>query len=185
MGEYAIRKEDNEKIKIGICESMFYIRYEDRNKVNQLPGSIDPQKEINLFWRLPFPGEDYIKIGEYREHNRGALIYKLDEKGRAIYYADPEHAEDPGTLQLIHIESGLMINAKCYHGEKLPTGSEDMKPFWNGKGYAYELAFVKNTKKAVLPIIRCRFCENMWRLTWDIILPHIHDAELKERLSKY
>ena len=33
MGEYAIRKSDNDCIKIGTCEDMYYLRYEDQDKV--------------------------------------------------------------------------------------------------------------------------------------------------------
>jgi hypothetical protein len=33
MGEYATRKSDNEYIKIGTCESMYYLRFDDINQV--------------------------------------------------------------------------------------------------------------------------------------------------------
>ena len=39
MGEYAIRKSDGESIKIGTCEDMYYLRYEDRFKVTPEEGS--------------------------------------------------------------------------------------------------------------------------------------------------
>ena len=69
MGEYAIRKSDNQEIKIGTCEYMYYIRYEDRNKVSPLPNNTDCSKELNLIWRLPFPSEDHIQIGNYEPFN--------------------------------------------------------------------------------------------------------------------
>ena len=66
MGEYAYRKSDNQYIKIGTCENMYYIRYEDRFKVRPDEGySLDCSKELNLIWRLPFPSEDHIQIGNY------------------------------------------------------------------------------------------------------------------------
>jgi len=65
MGEYAYRKEDNAHIKIGTCESMYYIRYEDRNKVKKDEFSLDCSKETGLYWRLPFTDEDGIKPGDY------------------------------------------------------------------------------------------------------------------------
>ena len=39
MGEYAIRKSDNDCIKIGTCEDMYYLRYEDQDKVTPDSGS--------------------------------------------------------------------------------------------------------------------------------------------------
>ena len=66
MGEYAIRKSDGESIKIGTCESMYYLRYEDRFKVTPEEGS-----GFGYYWRLPFPDEDCIRPGEYDSCFRG------------------------------------------------------------------------------------------------------------------
>ena len=66
MGEYAIRKSDGESIKIGTCEDMYYLRYEDRCKVTPEEGS-----GFGYRWRLPFPDEDCIRPGEYGSGFRG------------------------------------------------------------------------------------------------------------------
>lgn len=60
MGEYAIRKSDRESIKIGTCEDMYYLRYEDQDKV--IP---DECSEFGYRWRIPFPDEDHILPGDY------------------------------------------------------------------------------------------------------------------------
>lgn len=65
MGEYAFRKSDGEYIKIGTCENMYYIRYEDRFKVTPEENSLDCSVELDLIWRLPFPEEDSLLPGEY------------------------------------------------------------------------------------------------------------------------
>lgn len=182
MGEYAVRKSDNVEIKIGMCESMYYLRYEDRNKVAKLPNSVDPSRETGLFWRLPFQDEDNVQIGEYKDHSRGERLYKKD----GDYYtdfSDKETIDSSGTIQLTH-PSGLLINVPCYHGEKLPEG-KDIKTFWNGKSWSYELAHIKNMPEGkVLPVVKCRHCECMWRYSWDEIMPYIH-GEMKKRLEKY
>jgi hypothetical protein len=69
MGEYATYC--GHEIKIGTCESMYYLRYEDRFKVQPVPNSINPHREYNLHWRLPFPDEDNMGPGYYDNHNRG------------------------------------------------------------------------------------------------------------------
>lgn len=66
MGEYATRKSDEAEVKIGTCEDMYYLRYEDRDKVRQLPNSLNAANELNLRWRLPFPDEDSTRIGGIR-----------------------------------------------------------------------------------------------------------------------
>jgi hypothetical protein len=164
---------------------MYYLTYEKRGLVIPLPGNVNPATDINLFWRLPFPDEDNVGPGQYEEHNRGLYLGKRDEKGYLEHFTDPETVEDPGTIQLKHQESGLLVNVTCYHGEKLPEASPGFKPFWNGKGHSFELAFVKNTEKGVFPIVRCRHCGKMWRYTWGEILPWIQDPEMKKRLEKH
>lgn len=184
MGEYAVRKSDGEQVKIGTCELMYYLRYEDRAKVSQLDGSLDPSKELNLFWRLPFPDEDHQQAGDYEQYNRGLRLYRLEQNGKSIrHFRDETTAEDPGIMQLKH-ESGLLVNVPCYHGEKLPESGE-VKFFWNGKSWFYELAFVKNTPDGVLPVVKCRHCNNMWRYSWDEVLQYIEDHEMVKRLEVY
>ena len=60
MGEYAIRKSDRQSIKIGTCEDMYYLRYEDQDKVTPESGS-----DFGFRWRIPFPSEDKILPGDY------------------------------------------------------------------------------------------------------------------------
>lgn len=183
MGEYAVRKSDGQEVKIGTCESMYYIRYEDRNKVSKLENSIDASSEIGLFWRLPYPDEDTIGIGGYEQYNRGQRLWKMED-GCGIDFSDPSTVDSPGMIQLKH-PSGLLVNVPCYHGEKLPEVSNGVKVFWNGRSWFYELAFVKNVDtQTVKPVVRCRHCDQMWRYEWDEILPYLH-GEMKERLEVY
>lgn len=183
MGEYATRIGDNASVKIGTCESMYYLRYEDRRKVRKEPHSLDAANTMNLFWRLPFPDEDTIRIGDYKDYDRGLRLYKRGESGYADDYTNPSYAEDVGVIQLKHEASGLLVNMPCYHGEKLPE-LDGAKTFWNGKGHSYELAFLKNTAAGVLPVLRCRHCNKMWREAWANIWDYIEPA-LQAKLEQY
>ena len=89
MGEYAIRKRDGEEVKIGTCEDMYYIRYEDRFKVEPASNSLDCGKELNLFWRLPYPSEDHMNIGEYPDANKMSTLMK-----EGIHYNDADIITD-------------------------------------------------------------------------------------------
>lgn len=178
MGEYARRKRDGVEVKIGTCSDMYYIRYEDRDKVARLQNSLDCSVEFNLRWRLPFPDEDKVKIGEYEDYCRGCGLSGFNDYDGMI--------DNVGTLQLTH-ESGLLINVPCYHGIKLPdiTGPK-VGAFWNGKSNHIELSSVKNMPDGTLrPVIRCRYCGESWRSEWEYVLPHLYDRELKERLEVY
>ena len=180
MGEYAMYGLN--EIKIGTCESMYYLRYEDREHVEPMSGNVNPAREKNLFWRLPYPDEDTQNPGTYEDYNRGERLYKKGVGGYCHDFHDPELAESPGIMQMSH-PCGLLVNVPCYHGEKLPDLG-DAKTFWNGKSWFLELAFVKNTDDGVLPVVRCRHCGSMWRYTWDEVLPYVH-GKMKTRLEKH
>lgn len=186
MGEYAIRKFDNQRIKIGTCASMYYLRYEDRNKVRDEDA---PKDTLNLYWRLPFPDEDHLRPGEYQDYCRGIRLYrqgKPDHMGRTFGvedYANPALADHHGTIQLAH-ESGLLVNVNCHHGEKLPASGEGVDVHWNGKSHSYELSSIKNTAEGVFPVIRCRHCNTKWRMDWADIWDYIPE-DMRVRLERY
>ena len=174
MGEYAKLKSTSEEVKIGTCENMYYLRFEDRHKV------IYDYSFTGYRFRLPFPDED-IELTSYFDD-----IYKA-------HYQDHK-----GLIQLKH-ESGLMINAACYHGYKLPDNndSKDLKAFFNGASMSnFELSQVKiqlneETKvKELIPIVRCKHCKMPFRANWASVLLHIRqntkeDKILYERLTEY
>ncbi len=165
---------------------MYYLRFEDRNKVTPAPGSFDPSMTLNLFWRLPFPDEDNVGIGNYQEFDRGLRLFKtnVDGTGYNEPFSDPSTIESPGSMQLTH-PSGMLLGVKCYHGEKLPESTDDFKAHWNGKSWFYELVSIKNTAEGIFPVVKCRHCRSMWRYSWDEILPYISDERMRERLEVY
>jgi hypothetical protein len=185
MGEYAIRKSDKAEIKIGTCESMYYLRLEDKNKVNPMNGS-----SFGHYWRLPLPEEDSILPGDYKEYNKAYRLYRkvksntMTGQDYCEDFTDPDTIKEPGTMQF-HNNSGLLVNVKCYHGEKLPENSNDVSFCWNGKGWFLELAYLRTDGDDVFPIVKCRHCDKMWRYDWNDVLPYVQDNELKLRLNKY
>jgi hypothetical protein len=187
MGEYGIRLRDGAEIKFGTCESMYYLRYDDRRKVVSDGHSLNPETEKNLFWRIPFPDEDKVLPGDYKDHDRGEALYKekTDKQAFSEPFVDPETADDPGLIQATH-PCGYLINLKCYHGNKLPESNEDVQVHWNGKApYVLELVHIKNMEDGTLrPVVKCKFCGRMWRYNWEDILTFVH-GEMKIRLEKY
>lgn len=205
MGEYAIRRSDRERVKIGTCETMYYLRFEDRHKVQHEPGNVDPENDPDgLFFRIPFIDEDHVSIGEYNPHGRGLRLshrdaepshYAFDRETnerKAVYFnsdfADQELAATPGNIQLYDRASGLGVNVACYHGIKLPEGTKEMRPFWNGKGWSLELAHLKAMREegeiVIYPVVHCRHCRSMWRYTWAELWNDI-PADMRERFKEY
>lgn len=186
MGEYA-KRQDGEEVKIGTCGNMYYLRYEDRVKMTAIPCSLDPQTEERLFWRLPFPDEDDVGIGCYKDHKRGLRLYQRVGNDPFRTHRDfiaPACAASPGIMQLRN-DAGLLLNVQCYHGEKLPDCGPDARASWNGKSWFYELASVKNVAGLLFPVVHCRFCGEAWRFTWEEVLPFVGNKEMKARLEAY
>jgi hypothetical protein len=193
MGEYAIRKSDGAQIKIGTCEMMYYLRFEDRHKVRALvPNNVDPVLEApELKFRLPYPDEDAVLPGDYTDYARGYRLWKKTGMGHCQDFEDPDTVKDPGIIQLTH-KSGLLLNVPCYHGHKLPDVATPMTAFWNGKSWSLELAWLRPAeynvvggKVSVFPVVQCRHCGHLWRYTWYDIWDYIADEKLRERLQVY
>lgn len=188
MGEYA--GFNGQRVKIGTCECMYYLRWEDRGRVEPLSGNVNPATDAGLFFRLPFPDEDEMQPGEYQDHNRGYRLGRREDEGQRSYWndwkpdADDEH--EPGQFQMHH-KSGLIFCVPCHHGLKLPDLGPNIRPGWNGKEHSFELVHVKHVGGGVLvPVYRCRWCERMWSTLWAEILPFCGlDPQMQERLEAY
>jgi hypothetical protein len=178
MGENATY--NGQQIKIGTCENMYYLRYSDIGKIQSLSGNVDvhDQKTVNqLRFRLPFPDEDHIAPGRY-EPFRGATLHG---------YSDKETAETPGIVQL-NSKSGMLVNIACYHGEKLPENTKESQFFWNGKGPAYELTFLKFIDGKCFGVYSCVDCNQSFRAPLKELLPFMvgyKDQDLKKRLIEW
>lgn len=174
MGEYATRKSDGVEVKIGTCESMYYLRHEDQSKVTY------QYFEHGLRYRLPFPDEDSVAVGEYPDHERGLRLYKTDENGWSEGFI-PDGDLEPGLIQLTH-PSGLLVNVKCHHGLKLPEGGGDCGTGWNGKSWFFELKAIKAVDGGTRPVYGCRHCRRMWSTDWDSVIDYTN--VLKDRLTE-
>lgn len=191
MGEYARRKSDGAEIKIGTCEDMYYLRYEDKDKV-----ICDEGSDFGLRWRLPLPSEDHIKPGDYEDpyfRGNGRIplhwAYVCGDNGedeRIDFKPNSEIVNHPGSTQL-HDASGLLVNIKCFHGLKLPEAGGDITSVhWNGKtSHWWDLICLRETDDGLFPVVQCRQCGHMYRESWAAVLDFIQDPELKRRLLHY
>lgn len=117
MSENATRKSDGQRIKIGTCESMYYLRFDQRGDVDYpWPAlSDDPDKLDPFLYRFPDPREDGIKPGEY-ESAWGGI--KLSMPG---YWSTFEPGSvDHGAIQASVPRHGYLFNLPC------PEGNPDL-----------------------------------------------------------
>lgn len=183
MGEYAHYK--SKIIKIGTCEMMYYLRYEDRFKVKKHENSLDPHIEKNLFWRLPFSDEDEIELGNYKQDERGISIID-DNKELAKKLC--ENPRNIGTIYQGIEHTPIRIILNCYHGARLPIGSDEIKiqKMTYSLNQQLQLCYVKNDEiRGIRPIIKCSLCENMWSFDITEVEKYFGEDEVFKRVKNY
>ena len=101
MGEYVHHKKLNEDVKLGTCENLYYVRFDqlkdavNRSLLEFVLGNLEPEKYLDVDkcfrYRFPFPDEDGREFGDYHnDYNRGVLIYLNDESKEILNF---EHKE--------------------------------------------------------------------------------------------
>jgi hypothetical protein len=172
MGEYA--KYNNQEIKIGTCETMYYLRYEDRHKVKAIKGNVDPVRDAEgLRFRVPLFSEDGIEPGHYRSHtNDGIRLYKKGEEGCIDYDLTDGEA---GRISFRDETSGLQYQFRVCMGTQQESKlfGTDVRLGFNGYRSPSILKYLKVHGGLVVPVISCTHCDEEWRTTWGAIWDYI------------
>ena len=134
MGEYALYK--GEEVKIGTCNSMYYLRWEQRKSVTALPGNVNPAVMENKLWyRAPRKREDGIEPGMFDFQGLcGVDPIRFYIKDECKQYSEEVKglATSEAGLGIVQVRAekmGVTCNIPCYHGytTELPKGM-----FYNG-----------------------------------------------------
>ncbi|WP_165044958.1 hypothetical protein [Dysgonomonas sp. ZJ709] len=192
MGENAIRIEDNKIVKIGKCEEMYYLRYEDRHKVRKSNDSIDTQTIKNVLWRLPLADEDELQVGEYEYHNPYVCV---DTNSLEYIHSDCLLTSDisrlfdnksyqTGFYQLVGVKLGLLVNLTCYHGLKENASNEEANFVWSGRRNPFCLCAISNDTDEMKICFTCIACGCKWLMPFEEIQEYIDSQEMKKRLFK-
>lgn len=117
MGEYAMYK--GSEVKIGTCECMYYLRWEQRYDVKPIPGNVNPSFDIESIWfRAPRKSEDGYEPGEFPfEGSCGVKPIRFRIKDTGLYKELGEIAvEQKGISQVRDDKTGVCCNVPCGHG---------------------------------------------------------------------
>ena len=168
MGEYARDIMTGEEVKIGTCENMYYLRFDQRAQVAEVPNSLDPNDPEVVYalrWRFPWPDEDATARPGYdnerHEYDRGQPI------PGAKHPAGVEH----GSVQF-KAHPGYLVSLPCPEGPdaawlRLHKGENPLPVaiHRNGVGGAVELCQQKLLRDGrIVPILRCVGCGTRYRL---------------------
>lgn len=187
MGEYAIRKSDRLEVKIGTCENMYYMTFDDRDELTYIPNSVnlDKDRDCNgLRFRVPFLDEVEVPVGEYADFRRAEPLISRAEHFGLIFEMN-DAADDPGTIHLEHESTGFRFSLPCFHGEK-PMQLTGLNKDTAARKYG--LSFVKaiwtGDRLELCPVVRCEHCGREWRCCWEKVLAHV-DPILAITLKRY
>jgi hypothetical protein len=154
MGEYA--NYGKERIKIGTCEDLYYLRYDQRHQIDALPGNVDPcnpEHLKELRFRFPFPWEDQVEPGAFTDHSYGfpaPAEFTLHEDGHeTCQFSNP---------------AGYLVSLPCPESKEGKAFQETHKIHRNGWLGGVSITQQKWVDGALWTVARCNGCGRSWRL---------------------
>lgn len=160
MGEYAKLMGTGEEVKIGTCENMYYLRFDQRHQVWPQSGSLNPGAADELAvirFRFPWPDEDGTPPGSFDDPFRRL----------AVHGPAPEGVEH-GIVQFVATREGYNVCLPCPEGPDADThGLKVHRNGFAGPSFLCQQA-VRNGR--LVAIMEC-VCGHKYNL------PTIEDAE--------
>lgn len=157
MGEYAKLISTGERIKIGTCEQMYYLRADQVHLMEGGPDCVDPKDPEyagQVRFRFPFPDEDKIEPGQFRDHDRGLGVYGIE----------PPKEIDHRSLQFTRnypTSNGVLLSLPCPRGEHAHAGIRVSYNLYSGPVEIHSQRLIEG--KLVL-VCRCADCHALYRL---------------------
>jgi hypothetical protein len=159
MGEYAKLMGTGEEVKIGTCENMYYLRFDQRHQVWPIPNSLNPgdaETMKSIRFRFPWPDEDNNGPGDFNDPFR-----KL-----ALQVPSPPEVEH-GIVQFVASSEGYNVCLPCPEGPDADHGLKVHRNGFAGPTFLVQQA-VRNGR--LVAIMEC-VCGRRYNL------PTIEDAE--------
>lgn len=166
MGEYATC--NGERIKIGTCEDMYYLRFDQRRKVRHESGNVDPVKDAaELRFRFPFPDEDAIEPGAFEDYRKGVRIDGMPASKDVDHY-NVQFSAPNGYLCSLPCPESAEYTAEPNGSSRSLIGVNRTAPIrvgLNGYGGACKLVAQKfRPGIGLVPIMQCGGCGSLWRI---------------------
>jgi hypothetical protein len=177
MGEYARYK--GQSIKIGTCESMYYLRWDQVGDVHAESNSVDPMSHrFSLRFRFPFPDEDGTRPGDFDPYDRNVRVWGVGLPADGIDHYSVQFKAGNGYLLSVpcpeQSDEGII---------SLDDGTEKgYKVHRNGYGGAIGVHSQKWVKadedgpERLVTVCTCRGCGALYRLHTRDMAQEVADA---------
>jgi hypothetical protein len=170
MGEYA--KFAGKDIKIGTCEDMYYLRFDQRGYITATNGSVNPNSakdQAVIRFRFPWPDEDKSLPGGNGPEFDPFRTLRIDD------VKSPEDA-DHSSIQF-SARNGYLVSLPCPEGTKQIDGLVIHKNGYGGAVHLFQNA-VRSGK--LVPVFQCGACQTMWRIEEESELePYVKSMEAR------
>lgn len=155
MGEYATRLRDGANVKIGTCESMYYLRADQRHLVRHRSGNVNPNGKdaLSIRFRFPWPDEDENEPGDFEDYDRAIAVSGMS--------APPSTEVDHYTVQF-RADAGYLLSLPC------PESGDNAKELViHRNGFSGAVKLVQQKLLAdgrLVPVCMCGGCGARWRI---------------------
>jgi hypothetical protein len=170
MGEHI--KYKGNSVKIGTCEDLYYARYGqikeavESGKAKFQPGNAQPERYLDpgcgWRYRFPFPDEDSVEIGCFRDFDRGWLLpaneefcFSMKTHEVAVMFDPFKRARTSPGEELID-----RITFPCPYSEVGRAAGITAPP-------RVEVLQQKFVEAELQTIIRCPYCRKEWSLDYN------------------
>ncbi len=179
MGEYV--KYQGQEIKLGTCEDLYYARLGQLEAavavgvLEGLDGNLNPTEYLDpkngWRYRFPFPEEDDIDMGDFKDYNKGLVIQLQPED-----YGIIEGMEHNDTWHSCHVNHAYNVNVAhpCPQSPDFSKVAKHSPIDWR----IVEITQQKQINGEVWTIIDCPYCIGKARIDKEDALKLVHSIEV-------
>lgn len=181
MGEYI--KINNEQVKLGTCEDLYYTRYSQLKNIVSMAGfcggNAQPEEYLNpkngFRYRFPFPEEDNKQIGDYEDYDKG-IIFTVDSD------FETEHKN-------ICVSTSVNGSYNINHNIKCPNSKNWEQSCSAKHASPYLLKQQKQVDGHLWIVCECGYCHNKFRLdkegAWQVIKFFVKNLNYRKSSPNY
>ena len=156
MGEYA--NFMGRRIKIGTCEDMYYLRWDQRELVTESETPLFKESVVSqIRFRFPFPDEDHVLPGDFEDPFRGIRLDGFEQP------AELEH----GLVQF-SAQNGYLVSLPCPEQTacRVTLGSDHKPAVFHKNGYGGPASLIQQAWRGgrLVGIAKCNGCGTPYRL---------------------
>lgn len=158
MGEYATY--NGESIKVGTCEDFYYLRDDQRDRIDGYGFSEELLAVVRF--RFPFPDEDDIEPGAFDDHARGVRVpggYRLPAELSGDEHHSVQFTAQPGYLMSIPCPEG-----RRQEGDVMSTDVDGLTVHRNGFNGGPVVRQQAHRGGHLVTLLRCGACGAVHRL---------------------